>query len=92
MMLVSSVAVSHPICVPRFGDKIQIIADNVASYKSAKYLLEGDVKCGSGICTIRQVTGCGMPQLTAISEVYTIIREFAAKPVFTSQTSPMVAS
>ena len=47
------------------GDKVQIIVGNIASYASAKYLLEGDAKPDSlkvgigpgSICTTRQVTG-----------------------------------
>jgi IMP dehydrogenase len=54
--------------------KLQIVAGNVATAEGAKDLAKAGVdavKVGIGpgsICTTRIVTGCGMPQLTAISE------------------------
>lgn len=84
---------SHGACSPsrnqikrlreRFGDAVQIIAGNIASYDSAMYLLSGDhkpdaLKVGIGpgsICTTRQVTGHGVPQLTAIFEVWRAVRD-----------------
>ena len=61
----------------KHGDSVQIIAGNIASYESAMYLLTGEgkpdgLKVGIGpgsICTTRQVTGHGIPQVTAIYEV-----------------------
>lgn len=84
---------SHGSCAPakekisfikkNFGDKVQLIVGNIASYESAKYLLEGEfvpdaLKVGIGpgsICTTRQVTGHGIPQITAIFEVTKAILE-----------------
>jgi IMP dehydrogenase len=88
---------SHGACKPakdqiqklreRFGEKVEIIAGNIASYESAMYLLEGDfrpdaLKVGIGpgsICTTRQVTGHGIPQVTAVYEVWRAIRDFGEK-------------
>jgi len=68
----------------KFGSKVDIIAGNIASYASAKYLLQGDaipdgLKVGIGpgsICTTRQVTGHGVPQVTAIFEVWKAVRDY----------------
>jgi IMP dehydrogenase len=55
---------------------VQLIAGNVASYQAAKDLAErgvDGVKVGIGpgsICTTRVVSGAGVPQITAISQVY----------------------
>jgi IMP dehydrogenase len=88
---------SHGACKPardqvqrlreKFGDKIEIVVGNIASYDSAKYLLEADhkpdaLKVGIGpgsICTTRSVTGHGIPQVTAIYEVHRAIQEYGAK-------------
>jgi IMP dehydrogenase len=51
------------------------------------YLLEGDfkpdaLKVGIGpgsICTTRSVTGTGVPQVTAVYEVWRAIRDYGAK-------------
>eukprot|EP01122_Echinamoeba_exundans_P013336 TRINITY_DN580_c0_g1_i2.p1 TRINITY_DN580_c0_g1~~TRINITY_DN580_c0_g1_i2.p1 ORF type:complete len:457 (+),score=113.81 TRINITY_DN580_c0_g1_i2:632-2002(+) len=67
----------------KFGNSVEIIIGNIASYDSAKYLLEGDhkpdgLKVGIGpgsICTTRQVTGHGVPQLTAVYEVWRAVRD-----------------
>ncbi|MDP2714694.1 IMP dehydrogenase [Rheinheimera sp.] len=54
--------------------ELQIVAGNVATAAGAKALAEAGanaVKVGIGpgsICTTRIVTGCGVPQITAISE------------------------
>ena len=51
-----------------------VVAGNVGSYEGAKALVEAGVdgvKVGIGpgsICTTRIVTGCGVPQLTAVME------------------------
>lgn len=84
---------SHGSCKPvkdqlkairkKHGDKVQIIAGNIASYASAKYLLTGDgkpdaLKVGIGpgsICTTRLVTGHGIPQVTAIFETWRAVRD-----------------
>jgi len=84
---------SHGACEPAieqlqrlrqsFGDQIDIIVGNIASYQSAKYLLDSQfkpdgLKVGIGpgsICTTRSVTGHGIPQLTAIYEVYRAVKD-----------------
>jgi len=88
---------SHGACKPakdqirklreKFGESVELIVGNVASYASATYLLEGDhkpdsLKVGIGpgsICTTRAVTGHGVPQATAIYEVWRAIRDQAKK-------------
>jgi len=88
---------SHGACKPakdqlhrlkeKFGDQVEIIVGNIASYDSATYLLDGKykpdgLKVGIGpgsICTTRQVTGHGVPQLTAVYEVWRAIRDHGAK-------------
>jgi IMP dehydrogenase len=51
---------------------MDVIAGNVATAKGVQYLVECGADCvkvsiGSGsICTTRMVTGCGVPQLTAL--------------------------
>jgi IMP dehydrogenase len=53
--------------------EIQLMAGNVATAEGAKALIDRGVNCvkvgiGPGsICTTRVVTGCGVPQITAIS-------------------------
>src|SRR5580693_8062181 len=59
----------------RFPD-VDLMAGNIATYDGAMALIDAGadaVKVGIGpgsICTTRMVTGAGMPQITAISEVY----------------------
>ncbi len=63
---------------------VEIIAGNIASYESAMYLLEGRhkpdaLKVGIGpgsICTTRSVTGHGIPQVTAVYEVWRAVQDF----------------
>ncbi|HAT04077.1 MAG TPA: IMP dehydrogenase [Candidatus Magasanikbacteria bacterium] len=63
------------------GD-IQLIAGNIATAKAAQELCEAGVdaiKVGVGpgsICITRLVTGCGMPQLTAIMEASRVARQY----------------
>jgi len=58
-----------------FGSQYAIIAGNVATYEAAEYLINAGVhaiKVGIGpgaACRTREVTGFGVPQLTAIMEV-----------------------
>jgi len=67
-----------------FGSSVDIVAGNIASYASAQYLMDGTsipdaLKVGIGpgsICTTRQVTGHGVPQVTAIFEVWRAVRDF----------------
>jgi IMP dehydrogenase len=57
----------------KWGDKVDVIAGNVATPEATLELIEAGadaVKCGIGpgsMCTTRIITGCGVPQLTAIS-------------------------
>ncbi|QTH72403.1 IMP dehydrogenase [Pseudoalteromonas xiamenensis] len=60
---------------------LQIVAGNVATAEGAKALAEAGadaVKVGIGpgsICTTRIVTGCGVPQLTAISDAVEALKD-----------------
>ena len=60
----------------KFKDRVQIIAGNIATSESAgeliKYPVDG-LKVGIGpgsICTTRVIAGVGVPQFSAIAEVY----------------------
>lgn len=61
--------------------KINVIAGNVATAAGAKALAEAGadaVKVGIGpgsICTTRIVAGAGVPQLTAIMEAYSVLKQ-----------------
>ncbi|MBU0596806.1 IMP dehydrogenase, partial [Patescibacteria group bacterium] len=65
----------------RFGD-IQIIAGNIATAQAAKDLCEvgvDGIKIGVGpgtICVTRIVTGCGVPQLSAVMETSRIAKKY----------------
>jgi IMP dehydrogenase len=65
----------------RFGDRVEIVGGNVATYEGTKALIEAGadaVKVGVGpgsICTTRVVAGIGVPQLFAISEAVRAGRE-----------------
>jgi IMP dehydrogenase len=56
----------------RFGDEVEVIGGNVATYDGAHALIQAGadaVKVGIGpgsICTTRVVAGVGVPQLTAV--------------------------
>lgn len=56
-----------------FADQVEIIAGNVATSEGALELVEAGadaIKVGIGpgsMCTTRLITGCGVPQLTAIA-------------------------
>lgn len=58
----------------RFGNKVQVVAGNIATAEGAKDLVEAGadgIKVGIGpgsICTTRIIAGVGVPQLTAIVE------------------------
>jgi IMP dehydrogenase len=60
--------------VTSFGEKVDIVAGNVATYEGARDLLSlgiAGVKVGVGpgsICTTRVVSGVGVPQFTAVME------------------------
>jgi len=88
---------SHGACKPakeqikrireKYGESVEIIAGNIASFESAMYLLDSEwrpdaLKVGIGpgsICTTRTVTGHGVPQATAIYEVWRAIQTYGAK-------------
>src|SRR3989344_4437914 len=63
------------------GD-IQIIAGNIATAEAARELCEAGVdavKIGVGpgtICITRMVTGCGMPQLTAVMQCSAVAKKY----------------
>ncbi|MDR0674751.1 MAG: IMP dehydrogenase [Mycoplasmataceae bacterium] len=58
--------------------KIQLIAGNIATKSGAKHLIDAGadaLKVGIGpgsICTTRIISGVGVPQLTAIADVYDV--------------------
>jgi len=64
-----------------FSD-IELVAGNIATSEAAEDLIEmgaDAVKVGVGpgsICTTRVVTGVGVPQITAISEVYKVCKKY----------------
>lgn len=70
-----------------FGDKIDIIAGNIASYTSAIHLMAGEFKpdalkvgVGGGSTAItRDATGHGIPQVSALYEVWKAVRDSGAK-------------
>ena len=61
---------------------IPVIAGNIATGEAARELIESGadaVKVGIGpgsICTTRVVAGVGVPQVTAINEVYKVAKEY----------------
>lgn len=61
--------------------KLELIAGNIGTSKAAKDLIDlgvDAVKVGVGpgtICTTRIITGAGIPQITAIADVFKVIRE-----------------
>jgi IMP dehydrogenase len=62
--------------------KLEVIAGNVATAEGAKALIEAGadaVKIGVGpgsICTTRIVAGVGVPQLSAISDAYSVCKKY----------------
>jgi IMP dehydrogenase len=88
---------SHGACKPakeqiqrireKYGETVEIIAGNIASYESAMYLLDSkykpdSLKVGIGpgsICTTRTVTGHGIPQVTALYEVWRAVKDHGDK-------------
>ena len=62
--------------------EIPVIAGNIATGEAAKALIEAGadaVKVGIGpgsICTTRIVAGVGVPQVTAINQVYEVAKEY----------------
>ncbi len=61
---------------------LQLIAGNIATGEAAKALIEAGVDCvkvgiGPGsICTTRVVAGIGVPQITAIMDVYEVTKQY----------------
>ncbi len=61
---------------------LQVIAGNIATGEAAKALIEAGVdavKVGIGpgsICTTRVVAGIGVPQITAVMDVYNVTKEY----------------
>jgi IMP dehydrogenase len=59
-----------------YGDKVDVVAGNIATGKAAKSLVDAGadgIKVGIGpgsICTTRVVAGVGVPQVTAVYEVF----------------------
>jgi IMP dehydrogenase len=60
---------------------IELIAGNIGTVEAATELIElgiDAVKVGVGpgsICTTRVITGCGIPQITAIADVYKVTKQ-----------------
>ena len=65
----------------RFGSKVDVIAGNVATPEATSELIEAGadaIKVGIGpgsMCTTRIITGCGVPQLTAVAWCAQVGRE-----------------
>lgn len=65
----------------RFGNSVDFIAGNVATPEATRELIEAGadaIKVGIGpgsMCTTRVITGCGVPQLTAIAWCVEAARE-----------------
>ncbi len=63
-----------------FGDQVDLIAGNVATPEATRELIEAGadaIKVGIGpgsMCTTRVITGCGVPQLTAIAWAVDVAR------------------
>ncbi len=61
---------------------LDVIAGNIATGEGAKALIEAGadaVKVGIGpgsICTTRVVTGCGVPQISAIMDAYEVAKQY----------------
>lgn len=66
----------------KFGDRVDIVAGNVATGDATRALIEAGadgVKVGIGpgsICTTRVVAGVGVPQLTAIWDCAQVAKEY----------------
>lgn len=72
-------------CVRKIKQKypdLQVIAGNIATGEAAKDLIDAGADCvkvgiGPGsICTTRVVAGIGVPQITAIMDVYKVTKEY----------------
>ena len=69
------------ILIKLFKNKIQIVAGNIATKEAAKLLIKqavDGIKIGIGpgsICTTRVIAGVGVPQFSAISEIYNVTKK-----------------
>lgn len=67
--------------VKKYFPEVQVIGGNIATYDAAKALYKAGadaVKVGIGpgsICTTRIIAGVGVPQITAITNVYDALRK-----------------
>ncbi len=88
-ILVIDTAHGHSVKVLEMVEKLKgefpnvdIVAGNIATAEAASDLIERGadaVKVGVGpgsICTTRVVTGIGVPQITAIADVYSVTRKY----------------
>ena len=72
---------AHAYLKETFGERVEVIAGNVATREGARALAERGadaVKVGIGpgsICTTRVVTGVGVPQITAILEAVAGVKD-----------------
>lgn len=63
--------------------KLDLVAGNIVTKEAAKALIDAGVdtvKVGIGpgsICTTRVVAGVGVPQITAVNDVYEFVRDYA---------------
>lgn len=68
--------------IKNISPETEVIVGNLASPDAAMRMIEAgadSLKVGIGpgsMCTTRIVTGCGVPQLTAVSLVYEVAKEF----------------
>ncbi len=81
-LIVVDTAHGHSKNVIEMVKKIKLIAGNIATKEAAEDLIKAGadaVKVGIGpgsICTTRVVAGIGVPQITAIMEVYKITKKY----------------
>src|SRR6267143_4436241 len=67
--------------IKRLSNAVQVIAGNIATMEGAQALIDAGadaIKVGIGpgsICTTRIVAGVGVPQLTAIMDAYSVLKE-----------------
>lgn len=65
-----------------FGDRVDVVVGNIATGEAARFLADNGadgVKVGIGpgsICTTRIIAGVGVPQLSAVYDVSTTLKEY----------------
>ena len=65
-----------------FGDRVDVVVGNIATGEAARFLADNGadgVKVGIGpgsICTTRIIAGVGVPQLSAVYDVSTALKEY----------------